>query len=237
MMETPAALWRRALSPVQGFRERRAQAPGLGPGLKEMLAYRTPVAFVAILLESAGFALAYGRIRRTEGPLWDALWSRLGDQVDPAQIKALLAGLPDLPSWPWVAAGAALAAPIWVLSLWLHDAVWDHGSLWLLRGLQGPRTLKVSLAAEAEALKVGTVGAALDLFASLPIAGCFFSTLLLPVRIYFWMMRGMALAAWHGCPLWKGICATLLHALLAGLLAFGSLGLFLLLVVRELRLA
>jgi len=40
--------------------------------------------------------------------------------------------------------------------------------------------------------------------------------LLLPLGIYFWIIRGYALAAWHGCPPWKGVVATLLHVVLVG---------------------
>jgi len=38
---------------------------------------------------------------------------------------------------------------------------------------------------------------------------------LIPVAIYFWLIRGHALAAWHGCPVWKGVAATILNMVLA----------------------
>jgi hypothetical protein len=59
---------------------------------------------------------------------------------------------------------------------------------------------------------------------------------LLPVAVYFWVLRGYALAAWHGCPVWKGVVATLLHAFLMGALVLGTLGLVALMVLQELRL-
>jgi hypothetical protein len=55
------------------------------------------------------------------------------------------------------------------------------------------------------------------------------------VAVYVWVLRGFALAAWHGCPIWKGVLATLLHGLLMAVLVFGTLGLIALLVLPQLR--
>jgi hypothetical protein len=120
-----------------------------------------------------------------------------------------------------------------VLSIWLHDAVWDHLALWLLRGLGRPRSFRDTLVADAEALKVGVFGALAGLLKYLGIG---FTLLVWPVGIYFWILRGYALSAWHGCPVWKGVVATLLHAALMGLLVFGFLAMVAVLVLQELRL-
>ena len=97
------------------------------------------------------------------------------------------------------------------------------------------KPFRLTLAADAEALKVGVLGAVLDLLSGIPGAGCLFQVLLLPVGIYFWILRGYALAAWHGCPVWKGVVATLLHAFLTGLFAVLTLGSFALLVLEAVR--
>ena len=225
----------RALEPREGFRARAAEGPTLAEAVKDLLLLRTPPALLAMVLGGLGFARLYGRICRMEGPMFDYLWANLPASANPEDLRAAFQSLPALPGLrqqlPWL----LLLAPLGILSLWLHDAVWDHTCLWLLRGLRDPRSFRVTLLAEAEVLKVGVLGAALGLLGDLPGAGTWVTVLLLPVAIYFWVLRGYALAAWHRCPVWKGVLATLLHALLVGLFALGTLALFLFLVLAILR--
>jgi hypothetical protein len=241
-MELPArlamdvkALWRRARSPQAEFRSLAAQAPSLGEAVQGLLLARSLPAFLALVLNYVGFQALYGRITRMEGPLFQYLWENLPDTVNPADVRAAFQGLPPLPPWSHVLPWLALLAPLGILSLWLHDAVWDHTCLWLLRGLKNKKSFRLSLVADAEALKVGALGAAVGLLGDLPLVGCLFTVLLVPVGIYFWVLRGIALAMWHDCPVWKGVVATLLHALLAALFAALTLGSFLFVVFDALR--
>jgi len=234
-MEDLRSLWHRARSPRSGFQARAAQAPSLREACRGLLWLRTPPAFLALLFGYLGFVQVYGRICRMEGPLFDYLWANLPETVNAADVREAFRNLPPLPSWPHVVPWLVVLAPIGVLSIWLHDAVWDHTCLWLLRGLKAPKTFRLTLAADAEALKVGVLGAVLDLLSGIPGAGCLFQVLLLPVGIYFWILRGYALAAWHGCPVWKGVVATLLHAFLTALFAALTLGSFALLVLEAVR--
>jgi hypothetical protein len=41
------------------------------------------------------------------------------------------------------------------------------------------------------------------------------------VNLWFWGLRGFALAARHGCPPWKGVAATGLHLALLGCCGIG----------------
>jgi hypothetical protein len=236
-MEPLRNLWDRTLAPAAGFRARAAHRAGLAGAVKELLLVRTLPAFAGLILGYAAFAQGYGRAARTEGPLWDLVWARLPDQVNPADLKAAMASLPQLPGWGHLLPWLALLAPLGVLSLWLHDAVWDHMALWLLNGLGGRKSFRATLEADAEALKVGGVGALAGLLKYLPGVGFLMGLLLLPVGIYFWVLRGYALAAWHGCPVWKGVTATLLHAFLMGVMVFGTLAMVAVLVLQELRLS
>jgi len=236
-MENLRQLWERALAPVQGFQSRAGARPGLWEAMRGLLLVRTLPAIAGLVLSYGGFTLAYGRVRHLEGPLWDLVWTRLPAQVTPLDVRAAVASLPILPSWGRVLPWLLVLAPVAVLSVWLHDAAWDHLALWLLRGLGQERSFRVTLVADAEALKVGVIGALADFLKQIPGAGLAFTLLLLPVAVYFWILRGFALAAWHGCPVWKGVLATLLHALLMGLLVFGTLALVALLVYQELRLS
>ena len=235
-MEPLSDLCRRALAPTAGFRARAARRPGLGPAVRELLLVRTLPALAALVLGYGAFAAGYGRITRMEGPLWDMVREKLPGQVNPADLQAALAGLPELPGWGRVLPWLALLAPLGVLSVWLHDAVWDHLALWALRGLGGRRSLRVTLEADAEALKVGVLGALAGLLKYLPGAGFVLGILLLPVAVYFWVLRGYALAAWHGCPVWKGVLATLLHAAFMGLMVFGTLAMVAVMVMEALRM-
>jgi len=235
-MEPLRDLWTRARGPAAGFRARAALRPGLRAAAKELLLARTLPALAGLILGYAAFAQGYGRATRMEGPLWDLVWARLPDQVNPADLQAAMRGLPQLPGWGHVLPWLVLMAPLGVLSVWLHDAAWDHLALWMLKGLGGRRSFRVTLEADAEALKVGVIGALAGLLKYLPGIGFLVGILLFPVGLYFWILRGYALAAWHGCPVWKGVLATLLHAMLMGILVFGSLALLAVMVMQELRL-
>jgi hypothetical protein len=235
-MENLRALWDRALAPAAGFRARAGQRPGLAAAVRGLLLARTGPALAGLALGYLAFIQGYGRIIRMEGPLWDTVWARLPDQVSPADLKAALQILPPLPGLGHVLPWLVLLAPVGVLSVWLHDAVWDHMALWLLKGLGGPRSFRITLEADAEALKVGVVGALAGLLKYLPGVGFLLGLVLLPVGVYFWILRGYALAAWHGCPVWKGVLATLLHALIMGVMVFGSLAMLAVMVMQELRL-
>lgn len=236
VMEPLRQLWERALAPAEGFRRRAGAAPGLAGAVRGLLLLRTPPALAGLVLGYAGFLQIYGRVQRMEGPLWDQVLARLPDSLNPADFRALLLGLPALPRLAQVLPGLVLLAPAGVLSIWLHDAVWDHLALWLLRGTRAPRSFQATLVADAEALKVGVFGALAGLLKQLPGAGLGFTLLLVPVGVYFWILRGHALAAWHGCPVWKGVLATLLHAVLMATLVLGTLALLAVLVLQELRM-
>ena len=239
MREDLRAFWNTATAPAEGFRQRALAAPTLGAAVKGLLKFRTLPAFLGMALSYLSFTWAYGRITRMEGSAFDFLWANLPPTVDQEAVRAslqdALRNLPALPPLATVLFGLALLAPLGVLSLWLHDAVWDHLALWALRGLGGRRSLRVTLEADAEALKVGTLGALVSLLGDVPGLGCLFGIVTFPVGVYFWILRGYALAAWHGCPPWKGVLATLLHAFLMGLFTFGILGLFLVMILQELR--
>jgi len=215
-MEALRLLWERAVRPSRAFRERCLEAPGLGDSVKEMLLLRAPIAFLGSVLAYLSFQGFYARIASPDSEVWRFIVARAPDSVDPADLNAALAKLPELPTLhamlPWL----LLLAPLAVLSLWLHDATFDHMGLWLLGGLKERRGFRASLVADSEALKVGALGAAVGLIADLPGMGIALGLLLAPVAIYFWILRGYALAAWHGCPPWKGIVATLLNIVLAG---------------------
>lgn len=214
-MERFEVLWARAVHPARAFGERALEAPPLGEAWRGLLLLRAPLAFLGLLLTYANFQTLYAKLADPAGEFWTFIVQRAPEAVDPAELTAALGHLPGLPSLirmlPWL----ALAAPLLVLSLWLHDATLDHLSLWLLRGLKTRRSFRITLVADAEALKVGALGAALGLLAELPGTGLAVTLLLVPVGIYFWILRGYALAAWHGCPLWKGLAATILNMVLA----------------------
>jgi hypothetical protein len=229
-------LWACARAPRPGFRARAARRPELRAALLGLLRIRTLPTLALLALGYLALVQGYDRARNLDGPLWSQLASRLPEGVGPTDLRAALAVLPALPGLARVLPGLVLVAPLGVLSLWLHDAVWDHLALWLLRGLAGPHSLRTTLVADAEALQVGVFGALAGLLPYLLGSGLLWTALLLPVALYFWVLRGFALAAWHGCPVWKGVLATLLHGLLMGVLVFGSLGLFVLTVFQQLRM-
>lgn len=218
-------LWRRATAPEKGFRACHAEAPTLGASLRRLLLLRTPLAFGSSVLGYWGFRRAYEAFRGLEGSTGDLVSHFLPGVMSVEEFRSVLAELPRFPelnrALPWL----LLGAPLTVLGLWLHDAVWDHGCLWLLGGLKAKRGFRATMIAESEALAVGTIGAALGLLASLPHLGGFLALPLLAIAIWFWILRGYALAAWHDCAIWKGVGATVIHGLLAACCLLGLFGL------------
>ena len=222
-------LWHRALSPDRGFRLLAESELRLMPSLGWLMALRAPVAFLEILLGFIGFGRIYQAIQGVKGPVWDLVLTRLPAEMSAGDIRSLMRELPPVPGLSRVLPWLFLAAPLYVFSLWLHDAVWDHGCLWLLGGLKSKRGFNTTLIAESEALQVGVFGAILALLSSLPQVGWLWALPIGLVGVYFWILRGIALAAFHHCATWKGIVATVIHAALAACFVAGLLLLFIVL--------
>lgn len=214
--------------PALAFEEIAAEGPGLGASLGRMLGWWLPPAFL-----HGGFA-AWSALRAWEGlragrlPPW--VGPILPAGLDPDGLRELLAHLPAAPPFGPAAAWLLVLVPLGVLGIWLHDAVWDHACLWLLGGLRRKRGFRTTLVAEAQALRWASLGSWVGLLGLLPAAGVL---LVLPLALlegYLWIFRGFALAAFHGCETWKGIAATVLHAVLMGLFALVFAAVFLILL-------
>lgn len=212
-MDDPRDLWARAVRPRAAFRQRALEAPGLGEALRGMLLLRVPLAFLELVLGYMGFSALYARLASADSDIWTFILQQVPD-ANPAELHAALARLPAAPGLHAVLPWMVLAAPLASLSFWLHDAAFDHMALGLLGGLKNRRGFRASLVADAEALKAGALGAAAGLLVHLPGAGLGTGLLLAPVGAWFWILRGYALAAWHDCPPWKGVAATLVHVVL-----------------------
>ena len=224
-MESFRTLLDRALHPARAFEERAREAPDLGEALRGLVLLRAPVSFAGLVLGYLGLGALYTQVATPGSAFWAQLPPQIMERMDPADLQAALARLPAMPSLHAALPALALLAPVMVLSLWMHDLAFDHMALWMLGGLKTGRGVRATCVADAEALKVGVLGAALGLLSDLPVIGWVLGILLWPVAIWFWLIRGHALAAWHGCPVWKGVAATLLHVLLAGVLLLGMIGL------------
>lgn len=211
-MHTLLDLWHCALHPVQGFRERAAMARPPREAFWGFLAWRVPIAAVEATLAWQVLLRIWAMALDPAGMLWTQILPLVPDFTT-ADLTLMLAPLPRPPSFhaylPLVLLLGVLGPP----SVWLHHVAWDHASLRLLRGTKA-RSLALTAQAESEALTVGALGAALGLLAYLPGLGCALNLVLMPLGIWFWVLRGYALAAYHQCPLWKGITATLLHVVL-----------------------
>jgi hypothetical protein len=205
-------------APRAGFAALASEAPGLRRSLGWMTAAALPWWMASAWFGTRQGLQDYAAFRDARGPVWDAVFLALPD-LSAADIRQAFSVWPAAPSWPhampWVPVLAALA----LFGAWLHDGVWDHAGLWLLRGLRPDKgaRVKATLAAEAQAQAVGWIGTALGLLAFVPGLGPWMGLILFPLTAWLWLLRGWALAAHHGCPVWKGVAATLLHLALFGL--------------------
>lgn len=232
-MELLRRLWDCVRHPREGFARAAAGQPGLGAALGRMLLLRVPVALLAYTLAVVQVVRGYAEVKDLGGAAWRValpLIARISPDLDLRELKAFLAQLPPTPSLPPLLAWGLLVAPVGILGIWLHDAAWDHGCLWVLGGLKARKGFRTTLVAEAEALSAGVFGAAASLLGQLPWVGWVLGPPLALVGIWFWVLRGFSLAAFHGAPVWKGVVATLLHALLAGCCVAGLLGLLAVLI-------
>ncbi|GLH73066.1 hypothetical protein GETHLI_15680 [Geothrix limicola] len=195
--------------------------PSLARACWEMARVWMPLALLNALGTAWRMGQAYELLRR--GAVATGLFERFG--VDPSDLRAALASLPPAPAfgriWPWL----LLAVPLGVLGTWLHHAVWDHLGLWLLGGLKRKRGFRTSLLAEAQALRVAALGTLLGLLGFVPVFGTLLALPLLLLDAYLWVFRGFALAARHDCEPWRGLAATVVHAVLVSVCGLGLLGL------------
>ncbi len=221
------------LHPVRGFRARAAEAPDLVPAFGWMLLLRGSLASVGGLLMLHAVYRDYPMLKNLKGPIWQEILQRLPSDINFEDLRAFVSSLPDLPPWaslwPWV----LVLGPVGIASAWLHNAVWDHMCLWMLRGVNRTGSWRVTFIAEAEAMQVGTLDAAFALLSFIPIAGPLLAPLFMLSSAYFWVMRGLSLAAFHHAPMWKGAAATALHILLATLCICGMLGISWLIVMQS----
>jgi len=182
-----------------------------------MLVLWTPLALAHAALTVREALLAYGQLRRGGPPEW--LERLLG--ADPETLAELFRTLPAPPAFgaigPWLLVGVPLA----LLGTWIHHAVWDHAGLWLLGGLKKHRGFQATLVAEAEALRIAALGTLIGLLGFLPGLGAVLAFPLMLLEGYLWLFRGFALAARHGCEPWRGVGATVIHAVLLGTCALG----------------
>jgi len=219
-----AASIRALIRPAAAFTE---PPPPLGRALGRMLTVWVPLALANAALTIWRALQAYGQLRRSGPPDWV---ERLTG-TDPEVLWELFRTLPAPPAfgriWPWL----LLMVPIGVLGTWIHHAVWDHTGLWLLGGLKGKRGFRTTLVAEAEALRITALGTLIGLLGFVPGLGAVLSLPLLLLDGYLWLFRGFALAARHGCESWRGVAATVVHAVLLGTCGLG-LAVMLLMLLR-----
>lgn len=213
-----AGPFRLAAKPLTGFQdEARAEVPA-GRAFLRMLAWRTVLGWADGALSLWGFAAGYAGFKAMEGPVWGrllAMVTQLNPELHAEDVKALVAELPALPSLGRMLLWMLPLVPLGVASAWLHNLVWDHGCLWLLRGVERTKGWRITARAESSALWAGSAGVAIGLLGHFPVLGLVLGPVLGALGIYFWVLRGVALAAFHGCPVWKGVVATLLHVVIA----------------------
>ncbi len=218
-----AASYRALTQPGTAF---ASTPPTLGRAVRDMALVWIPLALANTAWTVWRMLHVYGGLRGGTSMPGILGWLR----VDPVDFHDLVTMLPAPPVfgriWPWL----GLVVPLGVLGTWLHHAVWDHLGLWLLGGLKERRGFRTSLLAEAEALRIAAVGTLVGLLGHLPGLGVLLALPLLLLDAYLWLFRGFALAARHHCDLWRGLAATVVHAVLLGCLALLLLTLMLIMV-------
>jgi hypothetical protein len=216
-------LWRCVRAPLPGFRARVSRVGTLAAALARMVALRAPLTLAGWVLTIWAYADLRQSLMKGTGTVAELLMGLTG--APPQDLRIYAEALPAAPPLAHLLPWLLPLAPVAVLSLWLHHLVWDHACLWMLGGLTRRKGWRATGVAEAEALQVGAFGAALALLGDVPGLGFLLGLPLALLGIYFWILRGFALAAWHDCPPWKGVLATLLHALLAGITFLGLIAL------------
>jgi hypothetical protein len=221
-----AAPFRLALKPLPELQAESARGLSMGATFLRMLLWRTLLGWLDGALALWGFAAGYASFRAMDGPLWAQVLeavARVNADLHPEDLREMLAQLPALPPLPRLLLWMLPLVPLGVASAWLHNVVWDHGCLWLLRGVERNRGWRTTCRAESTAMWAGSAGVALGLIGHAPVVGLLLGPVLAAVGVYFWVLRGVALATFHGCPVWKGVVATLLHVVLAFCCGFGLL--------------
>lgn len=205
-------------APREGFRDLATDAPGLGRSLAWMMSAALPWWMASAWFGMRQALQEYEAFREVRGEVWDSVL-RFTPDLSRSDLQQVFAGWPAAPSWAQAELWIPVLATLGLLGVWMHDGVWDHAGLWLLRGLKAEKAgrVKATLAAEAQAQAVGWVGTALGLLTFLPGMAGWMGFILFPLTAWLWLLRGWALAAHHGCPIWKGVVATLLHLVLFGL--------------------
>ena len=226
-------LIRCALHPVQGFQERAGASPELWTAFGWMLLLRGTLSTLGGVLSLHAVYRDYPVFKNLDGPMWREMLQRLPSDINLEDIRAFVLSLPDLPPWGSVWPWMLVVGPFGIASAWLHNAVWDHSCLWLLGGLKRTGGWRTTFIAEAEAMQVGALDASFSLLSFIPLAGPLLAPLFMISGTYFWVMRGLALAAFHHAPMWKGAVATLLHILLAMLCICGMFGICWLIIMQS----
>ena len=214
LLEKLASYWRMAISPVKTFTDIAAHPPRPLKALAWMLLFRAPLLWASTALAYSWAAQIQQIFKEPQPMLFDAVDLLTGRAEE---VFFELGSLPNLPPlgdlWLWM----GIFALLWLIGLWMHNAVWDHLGLWILRGARPKPSFRFSAAAIAEAMGAASLASILRLIAMLPVLGLFALPLIGAAGAYFWVLRGTALSIFHDSPIWKGIVAILLHLLLAGL--------------------
>ncbi|MCL1908593.1 MAG: hypothetical protein FWG12_04405 [Holophagaceae bacterium] len=188
-----------------------------------MLLFRVPIAWAASAMtyQWIGRKLQIFRLwasgvqMTTREPLTELAEYFGGLSPDLHDSFIRLGQLPELPplssAWPWL----GIFSFFCIIGLWMHNVAWDHAALWMLGGTREEQSFRHSCVAVAEAMGAASYGSLLGFAPILPQVGLLAVPAVTAANIYYWGLRGIGLSAYHGCPVWKGIVATILHLLLA----------------------